>query len=249
MSVLFIVPTYGHFDYAHIAVASFLRSVPDGHVFLSDDASPDANELDSSWFWDGIPKDRVSVSRRTESGGVTKAWNDGLTFAGSHGYAYAICGNSDVICSEGFLQPLLRAADTYQLAGPVTNTPGSTNPYAQSVKTHMPAYQLSDEIDDIDYTAYWLRNSLHPLMVLETPINGFFMAGRTQAWWTDPYDGRHVFDPTPKFRMQGSEDELQKRWSQRGHKFAVVPRSFVFHYRSVSRGEKYARGLWLRRRR
>jgi hypothetical protein len=46
--------------------------------------------------------------------------------------------------------------------------------------------------------------------------------------------------------MTGNEDELQSRWRAKGMKFAAALGSFIFHYRSVSRGKKFAKGKWLR---
>ena len=43
------------------------------------------------------------------------------------------------------------------------------------------------------------------------------------------------------------EDELQDRWKAKGWKFGVACGSFIFHYRSVTRGIKYAKGKWSRK--
>jgi GT2 family glycosyltransferase len=46
--------------------------------------------------------------------------------------------------------------------------------------------------------------------------------------------------------MTGNEDELQARWAKKGMKSGVVLSTFIFHYRSVSRGDKYKWGRWYR---
>ena len=64
------------------------------------------------------------------------------------------------------------------------------------------------------------------------------MVARTRTWWSGAYDKDHVFDPSHP--MTENEMELEMRWSMVGRRFAIAPGSFVFHYRSVSRGEGFA---------
>ena len=70
------------------------------------------------------------------------------------------------------------------------------------------------------------------------------MLARTDVWWKGKFDKQYVFDPRKK--MAGNEDELQKRWKRIGQRSGFVPSSFIFHYRSVTRGERYKDRGWHR---
>src|SRR5581483_4118575 len=78
-------------------------------------------------------------------------------------------------------------------------------------------------------------------------VNGFFMMARTARWWEGRFDREHVFDPAPHFALTGNEDELQRRFRAAGWRSVVSLCSFIFHYRSVTRGERSKHGLWFRR--
>jgi len=60
---------------------------------------------------------------------------------------------------------------------------------------------------------------------------------RTKTWFEGAFDSKHVFDPSHP--MTENELELQIRWGFAGRKTAVAASSFVFHYRSISRGDAY----------
>jgi GT2 family glycosyltransferase len=60
------------------------------------------------------------------------------------------------------------------------------------------------------------------------------MIAKGTTWLDYSYDAEHVFNPA--HRMTENEVELQIRWASHGLRRAVVPSSFVFHYRGVSRG-------------
>ena len=59
------------------------------------------------------------------------------------------------------------------------------------------------------------------------------MLAKTNTWHANAFSAATVFNP--KYKLTGNEHELQDRWSARGMKIGFVTRSFVFHYRSVSR--------------
>jgi hypothetical protein len=48
--------------------------------------------------------------------------------------------------------------------------------------------------------------------------------------------------------MTLSEYELQGRWRKDNLHIGFCPGSFVFHYRAVTRGDRYKRGKWYRKR-
>jgi len=54
-----------------------------------------------------------------------------------------------------------------------------------------------------------------------------------------------VFDPAPRFALTQNEDELQARFQAAGWRSVVSLRSFIFHYRSVTRGEQSKHGRWV----
>ena len=74
-------------------------------------------------------------------------------------------------------------------------------------------------------------------MLFRSPnrLNGFCMAANTETWWAGAHGKEHVFDPGKKFKLTKNEDELQGRWERLKLPVGIVPGSFVFHYRGVSR--------------
>lgn len=237
-----IIPSFRHFDYVFACLESLQATTPDACVLLLDDASPDY-PYDRVLAWTRRPL--TAAIRFDVHGGLTRSWNEGLRHARQLGIPYAVCGNSDLLFSPGWEQPLLRALDQgYKLVGPVSNTPGTTIGGRQDVAAWLAEYTLSDTPDSIATTAAKLLQC-YGYTGYGSPLNGFCMMARTADWWEGAFDSQHVFNPANK--MTGNEDELQARWRRRGWTTAVVPGSFVFHYRSVSRGERYKRGRWLRR--
>jgi hypothetical protein len=243
-----VMPVYGQFDYANRSARSFLDAIPNSRVIWVDDCSPGSAESDWLSLWDRYGE-RFEVNRRDVNAGVTAAWEIGLRRCRELGLTYAICGNSDIYCPEGFWRPLRDALDDgWDLVGPATNAPGSQNPVRQHVKTYFKDYvDQTDSREYLDYVGRWLRSNLSFELIEECGINGFFMAAKTERWFRDLRQDGLVFNSHPRYAMTGSEDELEQVWRQNGARIGVVPRSFVFHYRSVTRGEKYRRGAGFRR--
>jgi len=89
-------------------------------------------------------------------------------------------------------------------------------------------------------------------------VNGFFQIAKMQTWVDGKYDADHFYCPRNDFTSRGhknptplmtlNEDELMGRWAKKGWKFAVIPSSFIFHYRAVTRGKRYTAGKWFRRK-
>jgi GT2 family glycosyltransferase len=172
---------------------------------------------------------------------MTRSWNAGLALARALDYKYTCLANSDLLFSPGWDSYLRDACDTHILAGPVSNAAGHTSKY-QDVARYLPDYKLSDKWDDLADVATKLRYSHHSKV--NARVNGFCMMTRTELAWEHAFDAENVLDPSCP--MAGNEDRLQDRWTKRGQSFAVVPASYVFHYRSVTRGNKYKRGRWMR---
>ena len=246
--IAYILPSYGQWEYVEITARSFFKHTPDGTLILIDDCSPDANEFDFEAFERDCPKGQTIVHRFPENGGLTRSWNEGLCYARKIEAEYAICGNSDVKFTSGWAEPLIAGITSgYQLAGPVTNAPGVTARGLQDVGRYVPSYQLNDDDKNLESIARQLRASANRLVVSPTGINGFFMFSSTAKWWELPFDNSHVFNPSKAFRMQRQEDELEGRMRRAGKQFVVCPASFIFHYRTVSRHQKFRKRGWYRR--
>lgn len=180
--------------------------------------------------------------------GMTRSWNHGLQIAKGCGYDLAICGNADTIFSPGFDVGLLTSLQDAHLVGPVTNAAGWGTP-RQRLDHWYDGPEPTDDPERIEHIAWALADKWSsPLQKMRVGLsdhgltanipeflNGFTMIARTSDWWSGSYDSNHVFNPANK--MTENEVELQFRWHTRGRRFAVAGSSFVFHYRSVIRGE------------
>lgn len=236
----FILPMYGKFAYARRAAFSFFEHSPDNATLICvDDASPNYNRQDWDAWKSGLPLDRCHFYRFPSNGGLTRSWNYGLTWARDNNCEFAVCGNSDILFTPHWYEALIRATETgVSLAAPVTNAPGQTNHGKQSVANFFPQYSVSDSKEDLEKVAGYLHRT-YPLEKADTAnaVNGFFMFARTDRWWEGAYNSDHVFNPANK--MIGNEDELQRRWHAKGWKTGFCPASFIFHYRSVTRGARF----------
>lgn len=259
--VLFVCPTYDEarlHRYTRRAVRSFLRNTPGGRVAVVDDASegPDVGRLFDDLAALAPADGLVHVRRLPGWGGLTRSWNAGLALARDLGCEYALCSNNDVAFPARWYEGLVEAlAAGYSLAGPVSNAPGITSRGAAEVWRYLPGYELSDEPAYLDAVSGRLLSDWAG-RVHEVPVNGFAMLARTADWWSGAYDRDHVFRPRNDLNSKGhrnptplmtcNEDELQGRWERLGRRPAVALSSFVFHYRSVARGERAAKNRWLR---
>jgi len=262
---LLICPTYSlqtTSDYALIAVRSFLETTESGHCLVIDDASPGYDlqkmrELLSET--EELFPGRLFVYRFPQWGGLTRSWNRGLLFAKEQKYRYAIAGNSDLLFTPGWLPPLEAAIDAgYALAGPVTNAPGITSEGVADVSKYVPNYRVTDDDAYLRKVSSQLQTRWTGKSVPVVGLNGFCLFAKTSRWFSGRYTHDLVFCPSNDYGRDGrvnptplmtlNEDELQDRWRQKDWKFAVAPASFVFHYRSVTRGVAYAKKGWFRRR-
>jgi len=230
MQVGIILPSYGHFQYLHLAAESAAKT-PGVVVIVVDDASKD---------WPGdrtvrgyLPNDVPFVIQRYDgNAGLSRSWNAGLRICRNMGLPYAVCGNSDLVFSMGWWEHLEAALQSHDFAGPVTNSPGHVR--QQNVTRYIPGYVASDDPDDIEDTAKALRGAGHTVGV-RSNLNGFCIAGKTDSF-------HRAGNFNPSIPLAGNEDDLFKRSAALGMTCAVVPQSFVFHYRSVTRGDKFAGG-------
>jgi glycosyltransferase involved in cell wall biosynthesis len=238
------------FAYARRAALSFFKHTPEElnpMCLVPDDHSPAEFWGRQNWdaWMDELPKDRVILKRFPNNNGLTRSWNWGLQMAKSMGATYTIAGNSDILFSPHWHEGLIYNLENgYHLVGPVTNTPGPTNRGRQKIHHFYPKYKVSDDAVEIAKVAEHLRETQEMAAAVRININGFFMMARTDVWWSGAYNQNVVFNP--KHKMTFNEDELQRRWSKLKRKVGFVPRSFIFHYRAVSRGDRHKHGAWYR---
>lgn len=229
MSVAVIVPTYGQYEYAELAVRTAYLYTPGCSVYLLDDHGPGWREGWASALAAEFPTFRFH--RFAKNGGLTRSWNEGLRWARKYDQKYAVAANSDVLFTPGWFEPLAWALDHgADLAGPMTNAPGHQP--KQQVARHLPDYKITDDPTYLADVAARLA-AKNPEVMTALRVNGFCMAAKTATWWANAHTPDTVFDP--KHKMTKNEDELQGRWKKRGLVSAMVPASFVFHYRGVTR--------------
>jgi glycosyltransferase involved in cell wall biosynthesis len=223
-----VVPTYGHLGFARAALHSLATHTKDFKAILVDDASPEwATESWSSW-----PLEHLHRHRFPKQGGLTRSWNYGLAWARDSGAEFTVVTNSDVLFTPGWFDSLAWAlGHGADLAGPLTNAPGHKP--KQQIKSFFADYKVTDDREYLARIAARCHTKLGNKAFIKASINGFCMAARTATWWANAFNPTSVFNP--KFKTVGNEDELQKRWAKRGKVLAIVPGSFVFHYRGVSR--------------
>lgn len=238
----FICPTYGHYDYARAAVKSFLDNTPGGVALVVDDGHPEFHR-----FWDD--EWSVIAHRFRNRRGLTRSWNFGLQWAREFKVPYAICGNDDILFTpEWYAGPVaLLEDDSVGLVGPLSNAAGRVNA-RQNVWKHVRNYRTSDEPCQLAKIAARLRVRYQLTDHLKTrAVNGFLMVSSTKRWWEGRFDEQHVFNPARRFALTDNEWELQRRVRRRGWRNVISLRSFVFHYRSVTRGEEFKHGMWYRK--
>jgi GT2 family glycosyltransferase len=255
---LVIVPTYGAFDYAHAAVHSLLaNSPPPVHCLLVDDASPGWAAAEPEHLAPLAAEfgNRYHQLRFDAWGGLTRSWNAGLEAAARQGYVYACAANSDLLFPAGWVAGLVEALEAgWDLVGPLSNAPGESP--LQFVGRYHGNYRLTD---DLGYLNALQRDLLraHRGEAFSAKLNGFCLVAKTATWQAGAYAPGQAFRPANLVNSKGqdnptplmtlNEDELQGRWRAAGRKIGVVPASFVFHYRSVSRGDRHRKGRWYRR--
>lgn len=248
------------FEYTRRAVESCLETAPSCRVVIIDDAS-------TKWPKDDVPhelkelakNERVSIERFHERFGLTRSMNLGARIARDGKYPYCAISNNDVIFTPHWHEVMVQGLEHYDLVGPLSNAPGPTAQGRQDIGHWSAGYTLSDAKEHLAEEAEYLFKYYASFRV-ESPVNGFMFMARTATWWKHAYDAVHeeVFNPKNHFNSRGianptptmtlMEDEFQRRLYAAGGRSAVCPGAFVFHYRSVWRGDKYKQGKWCRMR-
>ena len=258
----FICPTYkaGELDaYTRISLASFFATTPSAVAIVVDDGSVDWNrkyeqslEQLASQYTDAA----IKFIHFPNNGGLTRSWNAGLTLAERLKLDYVIAGNNDIIFTTNWYTGMLHALNNgYHLVGPLSNAPGITAKGAQQVERYISNFKLTDDPAKLNSYAIEIYNA-HFGSVIKRPINGFFQFAAMSSWVRGKYDDVHFYRPSNLFTSKGyrnstplmtlNEDELQKRWLDKNMKSAIVLSSFIFHYRAVTRGDRYKKGNWYR---
>lgn len=232
-TTLIILPAYGHFDYVYRTVVSIEKMDqafrPDYVVI--DDASEEWPTIE----WHKFPDPDCWKVHFSDRGALTRSWNHGLTLARKYDYKYAVCANTDLLFTATSLERLADAIESgFDLVGPVTNAPGHC--LWQDVRPFITEASQA-RLNDSPQSLSEIEEELKRLEVrpIECAINGFCMAAASATWWNGAFDRESVFNPS--FPLESNEIELQNRWYAKGFKKAMVPKSYVFHYRSVSRPE------------
>jgi len=261
-TLLVVVPTYGHYDYAARAVRSALEHTVSwaARVLVVDDATPDHGPAFREHLaaFAARPGGGFAFYRFADRGGLTRSWNYGLQAAADAGVDCCCVTNSDVVFAPGWDRAVhaLLAGGTYDLVGPLSNAPGTSA--EQYVGRYVSAYDRSRG-DDPEHLAQVQEALWRELAGAHRPavLNGFCLVARTRTWWDHAYDRKHVFcprndrdgrgRPNPTPLMTLNEYELQRRWRAAGLRTGVALGAYVYHYRSVTRGDAYRCGDWFRR--
>lgn len=241
--LLLVVPTFGHFDYVVRTLDTAVESHAGVRVLIVDDGSPD---WPGDEFFLALAPGRVACHRFPKNDrNITRSWNHGARLARAVGMPYVAFGNSDLKFPAGWWPPIrdVLADERLHLAGPLTNAPGHRRLqlFSRYVRHTYPLGTVPPVSDDDKVIAAILKSLSRRFGARPEPmpghINGFLMAGRMDILWRYSHDGEHVLNPSVRYKMIRSEDELCGRWITRGLRVGAVPNSFVFHYRGVSRPE------------
>lgn len=247
-----IVPSYEAFPYARRTLLSLFKYTPEAVAVVVDDASPSWNK--GKWLR-GIIGD-IRVHQFNKNGGLTRSWNHGMEMVRGMDVEYVVLGNNDVLFNVGWWQGLEAVLNLgYGLAGPLSNAPGVTARGLQEIGAYVTNYELTDKPKYNNKLARLLWKTYKDKAV-PAEVNGFFMMAKPATLFDNAFTGEFVFRPinTKNSRgklnstplMTGNEDELQRRLAKSKIRSAVALGSFIFHYRSVSRGQQFVKGQWAR---
>jgi GT2 family glycosyltransferase len=252
-----IIPSYSNLDYLAQTVNSCFATTENVFVYIVDDATTEPLRplLSSLKLRYG---NRVNWCCFLTHGGLTRSWNQGLrdfklnlpnTFIGHERLDadYICCTNNDVIFTPGWADTLAYHLDRdrLDLVGPLTNAPGPVR--EQHIAQWLNDYVASDDpaslknvVDSLEHRRNHFKRS---------PINGFCMMAKAETWFDNSYDQDFVFRPENHYNSKGqpnptplmtlNEDEFQGRLQAKGLRTGIALGSFVFHYRAVSRGDRF----------
>ena len=260
----FICPTYqavALHSYTAKALHSFFETTEGGVALVVDDGTRGWSaeyEAKLQAIAAVYPGSEIIIHHFRAKGGLTRSWNWGLNEADRLGLDYAIAGNNDVIFTESWHQGLLHALDSgYTMVGPLSNAPGITAHGKQEIGKYFKGYKVTDDPTYLDSVAASLHAN-HLGKVIESEVNGFFQMCSMDGWRSNKYSQKEFYRAVNKLTSKGhrnltplmtlNEDEWQGRARAKKKKMAIVLSSFIFHYRAVTRGDRYKRGQWYRQK-
>lgn len=262
MKLGFICPTYDAIrlsSYTEAALASFFATTPNAHAIVVDDGSQcwsKSYENRLRQLTELYSASEISFISFKKNGGVTRSWNHGLKKAKAKDLDFVVVGNNDIIFTKGWYVGLIHALNSgFSMVGPLSNAPGITAKGKQEIKRYLPKYKLTDDFGYLNSCSdKLLADNLGK--VIKSPINGFFQFASMLSWERGKYDKEHYYCPYNAYTSKGrknltplmtlNEDELQRRWRAKKMESAIVLSSFIFHYRAVTRGNRYLKGMWHR---
>lgn len=246
-TILVIMPTYGHHDYARRALESLFAATSSKTTaaLIVDDGSPD---YDANYYrgLNGV----LGHIHYTRNYGLTHALNAGLNFAYGTFIDYIACVNSDILFTKGWQNGLIAAANEYRFVGPLSNAPGVTSRGLQLASRWLQGdVPLTDDQKANDDIASSLWGK-YGGRAEPCNLNGFFMFGKATSWCEYAHNyPTQTFPPViekmpsgrrnPQPRMQGQEDWINHQVKKSGHRNGVALGSYIVHFRSVTRGDKF----------
>jgi glycosyltransferase involved in cell wall biosynthesis len=263
--IVLIMPVYGAFDYARRALASFFKYTSGERRAV---VVIDGGDEDLAFSHADAARD-MQIIQHVANRGMIAALNTGFRFLrepfapGRGLFAHPrntgedftiVMANSDVLFPVGWQLGICHALDSHALVGPLTNAPGTER--NQQVSKYMEEYFLEDDEDYLNRVSGYLL-AMFDGKVEENPLNGFFLAARYSTLRDNMFNDE-LFRPRNEVNSKGQpnpdplnclhEYEFQARLATKGLKTGIALSSFIFHYRSVSRGARHAKGqMWLRR--
>lgn len=260
MRIGFVCPTHKALElhsYTAKSLLTFFKTTPNGFAVVVDDGSKGFNSEYVRSLKSLAPSaEQIVVEHFKDPLGLTRSWNKGLEICADKQVDYAIAGNNDVIFPVRWYEGLVQLSElAFALVGPLSNAPGITAKGAQEIAKFIPDYVLTDDPAIIDSYSLDLLNRFKGHYHV-SKVNGFFQFAAMKSWIAGKFDDNHFYRPANFFTSTGvknptpyttlNEDELQARWEKKGMKSVVCLSSFIFHYRAVTRGDKYKRGQWFR---
>ncbi len=113
-SILLVVPTYNEKDNLPLLVPQLRRTVPQAHVLIVDDNSPDGTGRLADEMAAEDP--HVHVLHRTAKDGLGRAYIAGFGWALPRGYSRIVQMDADLSHDPKYLPALLQASQTHDLA-------------------------------------------------------------------------------------------------------------------------------------
>lgn len=241
---IILMPAYNQFRYTRATLGSLIaNTVAPFSVLLVDDCSDDKTATIENRSW-------MKIIKHPEREGITASWNSGMREIQDHDIEAICIVNNDVLFGPLWLTFLLEGLRKgYSFVGPISNQPGGTGPQGrrQRATSYLPDYQWNDSSASIVTTSIKLQRNPKIIDVISPYfLNGFCFAGLIETFHENRWDENHIFNPDPKLKHLGSDDEFFQRYQNNWPSvpMGICTGSFVFHYKGVSYEEFFGtRGM------